>query len=1014
MANDPLNIYIDTERRTFQQEGGLVLGVTTEVTFTGNYGANPALMIFMQDPDTREYLPIAVTERIGGKAYLKLNGRAAKEAFEGHERIGEKLPFVGFVIDGDGVSVHAENGASAVSASDPAQALATGVVFITYSPVVVDEAQVFVAEGRGLSAYELAVKYGYRGTEEEWSKLYETNEAERQAEFISHETERDSNFRALAAVVTQHPEAWNDVEKAARDISEFNSRVGNGESEIDIADYCCFDNGHCLNTKGGTVSPEVSRTSNWWFSQAVLVRAGDTISITAGGTSDEEVGKQYLIFSSRLFIAVKYGEAPTGLVPEGELVGTETKTVSFTPNEDSYVYLQYHDLVSVRLKTAQSIRESARSTDLAGLSVTSFLPNENNLDGLDVRPYCDFQKTGYYIYNYQGTIKVDQSTNWSVSRPIPLKKGDRIVIRGGGTNASYVQYLLFTSTQLLARQKVAGSFPSDYYSSMRPQGSATKTDIVTVDFTAYEDCYAYCQYAYDTLEYVKLFRGISKVVYDQIVEIEDIKADLNVAEEIDLSRVVPRDGAVNESGNWTSKTTVGVTHGVIKNSGFKSVAITGYSEPSEANKYSSVLFAADEAIWRSGGTIAKASGWSRRVDIPDGVTMEFNVPDDCTFIVFNIKGGSGTVRTPSRFVAQKSSIKEIKSIVDGLDESSKKPIDTDRDVFAYKSQRDYAANFLNAKRVPNSFTFAHITDIHGSWKNVDLFVRFCDAFGEYIDARVNTGDTVKEYYSDGISGYLEVGGVSSIMNLIGNHDTRGTTYWEKSDQAYSTYIAPFISSWGVTAPSGKCYYYKDFGGKLRMIALDIGSFDKAEADWFDSILADARSKNLHVLVASHGVVGYRNKKAKNFGALCRDTWGESYDRYIDRTTADEHGKTKYDYANEAKAQVQQFVDNGGVFVGWLVGHSHHRLLGTVDGYPNQMIFSGDTAAYFGCANSADCDNTDGTESQFAFNVVTVNTDRKTVTCFVVGRELDVNQHRTRSFSVSYETGTVIDDNGCAS
>lgn len=233
MANDPLNIYIDTERRTFQQEGVLTLGISTEVTFTGNYGTNPALMVFTYDKDSKVLTPIAVTEKSSGKNYLRLTSQTAKDAFAGHEKIGEKLPFVGWVIDCDVVTVHTEGDVSTISVADSAQAVAEGLVLITWSPITVDQAQLFWGESRGLSAYELAVKYGYKGTEEEWSNLYSTRENLRDGLYATAEEKRNEAFSTIEqlrtaqyealqglakgaiANITKYPEAWNAATTAA-------------------------------------------------------------------------------------------------------------------------------------------------------------------------------------------------------------------------------------------------------------------------------------------------------------------------------------------------------------------------------------------------------------------------------------------------------------------------------------------------------------------------------------------------------------------------------------------------------------------------------------------------------------------------------------------------------------------------------------------------------------------------------------------------------------------------------
>ena len=97
--------------------------------------------------------------------------------------------------------------------------------------------------------------------------------------------------------------------------------------------------------------------------------------------------------------------------------------------------------------------------------------------------------------------------------------------------------------------------------------------------------------------------------------------------------------------------------------------------------------------------------------------------------------------------------------------------------------------------------------------------------------------------------------------------------------------------------------------------------------------------------------------------------------------------------------VKDFIDDGGEFVAWFVGHSHKDSIGTFDN-GRQVVIA------ITCARepSADMSIDDGarvmgTKSQDAFNILSIDTNEKTIKIVRVGA--DYNRHLERKRNLVY-------------
>lgn len=322
----------------------------------------------------------------------------------------------------------------------------------------------------------------------------------------------------------------------------------------------------------------------------------------------------------------------------------------------------------------------------------------------------------------------------------------------------------------------------------------------------------------------------------------------------------------------------------------------------------------------------------------------------------------------------------------------------------------------NTKTQP--LALLHFSDSHGS-DNIGRCMEYYNIFKPYIDDVLNTGDTVRDYYEDGIAPFLGVEGHEKILNVIGNHDTRkkNSEYddnrsWAEhaGKDAYDTFIAPFVSNWSVVQPeyaesAGKCYYYKDYTDKeIRLIVLDnmamttiSDNYDAGQYTWFMNVLNGAYDNDLTVVIAMH---------FPNDGGV----YNCPFTQYNQSAGSGDWSATEIQKYFMA---IDVFKSRGGKFVCYLAGHKHGSVLGWAksngpehpDGYKDQLIVSvGSTIL----DSRGHWSRTNASKSRDFFHLVCIDTYRKLLKIKQVGVEYDdVMRHRD-SFSYNYETNEFIE------
>lgn len=301
-------------------------------------------------------------------------------------------------------------------------------------------------------------------------------------------------------------------------------------------------------------------------------------------------------------------------------------------------------------------------------------------------------------------------------------------------------------------------------------------------------------------------------------------------------------------------------------------------------------------------------------------------------------------------------------------------------------------------KVTQPLTFLWFTDIHEDQTALERLVEFRNHYASDIEETICTGDMVKVRYVDGMAFWDAVDGSESILMCIGNHDA-----WKPNDETratqaeqYSQYFSPYIANWGnIQIESGKTYYYKDYTEKnVRLIMINCmlqGDDETAQESWFTATLVSAKTAGLSVVVGSHyPPIGTKIKSNFSF--------------YSDSTNINTNLATFYADA------VQDFIDGGGEFVCYLVGHWHTDVFCKGRTHENQYTIIMD-AATPGYANNWGNDNVRviGEKSQDLANLIVFDTASKIVKIIRVGADMDRCLRTRNCFSFNYLTGEIITD-----
>ena len=504
---------------------------------------------------------------------------------------------------------------------------------------------------------------------------------------------------------------------------------------------------------------------------------------------------------------------------------------------------------------------------------------------------------------------------------------------------------------------------------------------------------------------------LSQTLDTRLAELEEVGTELDETigeEDISLSDFTLRTGALSDSNTWLNAAryyhillpvVVGDVVTLTANAAYPSRY--GFLK----NDEQAVTYAAAPVVQ---GTY--------RIEVAAKSTVTFTIPEGCKFLY--LYGGDGSLGTSHLREHLPASVSVRSSVGALLDVTSESGVQYSGNILAFNPDVEWLPKMVAAKKryytssttdKPSPIVFAHLSDIHGNWANVKRFVDFTKHHEAYIDGLLNTGDTAIGLFTDGI--YIQQGmrtWVAPIMNVVGNHDTRGANGWQQyvGLDIYNALIAPYVDGWGVIQPAdaatnGYCYYYKDYAQSLRLVVVDIMGYDATEDAWLDSTLADAKTNGYHVVIATH-FAGSRDSEHQDGDAFNVVECNYSTLQITKGNAAGLFGYNALAYM--MTSTVKDFIDGGGKFVGYIQGHYHLDFVAKLAEDPRQLIYAVGSSKY---GETRDYNHVGATRMQDEFQIISIDTYMNTVRLFKVGANIDQFGRLKNSVCINYESGTVI-------
>ena len=371
-------------------------------------------------------------------------------------------------------------------------------------------------------------------------------------------------------------------------------------------------------------------------------------------------------------------------------------------------------------------------------------------------------------------------------------------------------------------------------------------------------------------------------------------------------------------------------------------------------------------------------------------TYEIDVPDNCKLIAFVNR--ADYLATPSIEIRLKSLVGVSQRYEPKLEEINKN-IGNATDIVSLNDPLNMGRklNEIKSTRTNENLVLLHFSDIHAQANNLLRIKEFFSHYSQYINDVICTGDLLFNKWSDDFT-YWENANVGDFMITIGNHETTtDASTWGNVPMAdvNARFIAPYIGNWGVQHQTGKNYYYKDYTTqKIRLIVIDPYYDETAQTTWLESVLNDALTSELSVVIAEHNPFPTYTPLQTSFvspydtgvGAL-----GNKIAAYMEL--------------------VQNFHNNGGNFICWLCGHMHRDAVAKSVTYPNQLMVAVPATKIAESGN--DDKRIAGTKSQDCFNVVSINPTHKTITIIRIGSDLDSLLRHKGTLCVNYENKEIL-------
>lgn len=301
------------------------------------------------------------------------------------------------------------------------------------------------------------------------------------------------------------------------------------------------------------------------------------------------------------------------------------------------------------------------------------------------------------------------------------------------------------------------------------------------------------------------------------------------------------------------------------------------------------------------------------------------------------------------------------------------------------------------------------SDIHRNKTNLERIIEYRDYLKSIsaVDDAIATGDLVSgsSYEASGSTYYenfwYNTPGTEDILIAVGNHEwyAQGSSPHGKITigEINELFFDDF-DNWGAVRQSNYPFYYKDYTEQgIRLIVTDPAI--EAEADettWLTTTLEDARTQGLTVVIASHYLMLNSSKEIQSATIIDND--------WTDNVTRQETTMTmNYDWTGSCDIVkcVTDFIDNGGSFLCYIVGHWHWDFLCYPTGHPDQLIISIASASDNRTQtklSTNDLPRFSDTRTQDAFNVITFDAENKIIKCVRVGANMNMYEQPRTAFA----------------
>lgn len=322
-------------------------------------------------------------------------------------------------------------------------------------------------------------------------------------------------------------------------------------------------------------------------------------------------------------------------------------------------------------------------------------------------------------------------------------------------------------------------------------------------------------------------------------------------------------------------------------------------------------------------------------------------------------------------------------------------------------KRIQASRWVKSESVP-PVSILHFSDIHGNGTELNNIMKFYQQNNNIIDSIICTGDMAKASVSSDFTFWENTEGIENVMVAMGNHEyytnsASDHTKYNISDQIQK-WIGVYYENWNVIRPEGASWYYKDYDeAMVRLIVIDCnltnseGGSDQKE--WLESILDDANENEYAVVIASHYVYGGGNSYNENISHPFTNVFSQGTESSI-----------TYDWSPTCYVDtVQDFIDDGGTFVCWITGHSHADYLRNIKIgntiYTDQLNVAITAASpshdYPLTLTTGDLPREQGTPTESAFNVVTIDTVNKLLKIVRIGSDTTTKMTKREMMCYDY-------------